>query len=676
MRPEASEPATGRNSFGIASGPWSSIALTPIGLSVLALSLLAAVRFNKWRACAAQRSDIASVLLASSTNVRDTDAPRESAQGSGSQTVSDRKKRSKLRKKRGKDAAKEVLVKHGQSSKGATTSSLPKSGVAAHHQQSSYASSSAYGLFVASSTDGERRAYAASAGSGSAAPSVLGDDPFSSSVSDTGEQGDSFDGLQSRRRGADEDDAFLTTPIATRRRRVVPRPAPALAALRLPSIPPRPSKLTIRTLNAFADLAVLQSSSVDAPNPSPSRTITSAEVDRSFASARPHYSSHSPAPSNATSSTTTNAISVFSTASSSASSQLSPTTPPVTLTATNSRSLPVRGPISASPVVEDDSREKVEYPPHDQHPEVNMHIAMGIHHEDPEAWIDGIEAPNSDSTHAHRRATPHPDQPAHERPRSRAGYRGGGLARSVSLTGAGEVRNSARARGAYHVATSISAPITTGESAWDDSLDWRSTSEVSADGEHSHRTEVNVAESVIRPSSSGGSSHLVFPHLLPLSSAWGQPESQASANTAGRDGERVRSASNADAPGSFEGSDPTSSSMIASAHEPSMHDEADNADEQPPATPDILFPSLDDPPPSPYSHQQYDNSYPSSSPGVIDLVDAGSEDSSSLEAALHAAKIREERWRAECTRLVAEYERLRWAWNRRETEVCLACNLT
>lgn len=664
ISPEASEAATSRSSFDIASSALSSVAITPIGLSVLALSLVAAVRFNQWRARTALRSDdaVAVSSSSSSTNDRDatSDAPRESAQVSSSQTIGDRKKRSKLRRKRGKDSAKEVPVKNGQSSKGGRSNSRPKLDVTLHHQHS-YPSLLTSSAFATSSTDSERRAYAASVGSGSVAPSVLGDDPSSSSVSDIGDHGDSYDRIRPRRKGEDEDDESAATPIATRVRRVS-RPAPALATLRLPPIPLRPSKLTIRALNAFADHLVSQSSSANVQDPLPSRTIIS--TDSSFGGGPPHYPSHSPAPSNATSSTTTNVISAFSAASSSASSRLSPQTPPATLTVTNSHSHPVH---PASP---DDSREKGEYHHDDQLAKVNLNIALGICREDTGTWIAGIETPSS----GHALSQSLPRQLGHEytpSPRPHANRPGGDLARSMSMNGVGETGTGAGIGSdaqVYHVATSISAPTTMSESTWDDSLDWGPQSDASVDGEQFQR-ETTAVRPVVRPSSSSGAlAQRMFPDPLSMSPSWGAPELPTSVGL-----ERDRSSSNA-APPSSPLRPASVPAPIATSTATPVHEEGDEQDEQPPAPLDILFPSLNDPPPSPYTQQQYDYSngviYSSSlgSMGSVGVNGVG-EDVSSLEAALDAAKMREERWRAECARLVGEFERLRWAWSRRETEV-------
>lgn len=662
INPEASETAAGRSNFSIAGSALSSLAITPIGLSVLALSLAAAVRFKQWRGFPAHRSDeTASVPSTSrSAHNRDAtsdDAPRESAEVSGSQTTGDRKKRTKVRRKRGKDSTKELVHKNGRSTKG---SSRPKLDVSLYHQQS-YASPSTYGPFGTSSTDGELRAYAASAGSGSVAPSVLGDDPSSSSVSDMGEQGVSFNGLRSRRRDEDEDDASATTPVASSRVRRVPRPAPALASLRLPPTPLRPSKLTIRTLNAFADLPVSQSSSADSPKLSPSRTITSADT---FANGRPQYTSHSPAPSNATSSTTTNVISVFSATSSSASSQLSPTTPPATLTTTNSHT-PVRALTSASPDGDDDGLSECLH--NSQTPEANSTGATAD-------WIGGVETPSSGPPCTSPRAQ---TQLGHGHvcgPRLHASHREDGLTPSFPLTemeGSGSATGPSASGQAYHIGTGMSVPEAANDTMWDDSLDWHSPSNAPSDGEHRQGEEVEVVKSYVEPSSYGSPVRHVFPDPLPSSSSWGAPELPTSVSlTTERLGERTRSSSNAAAPGSYVRSASMTASIGVSTDSTGTHDVAEDEAEQPPAALDILFPSLDDPPPSPHAHQQHD--YPNgavySAPGLMDSV-GGGEGASTLETALDAAKMREERWRAECARLVAECERLRWAWNRRETEV-------
>ena len=156
-------------------------------------------------------------------------------------------------------------------------------------------------------------------------------------------------------------------------------------------------------------------------------------------------------------------------------------------------------------------------------------------------------------------------------------------------------------------------------------------------------------------------------------------------------------------------------------------DEEDGEDEerdsQPAATLDILFPSLNDPPPPPTppyhgddavdSSGVYHYEYPASGSASVGMSAlrnvhtapshsgssteysaaggvgggydeaAGTETVDGLKTTLERVRDRENKWRAECMRLAGEYEKLRWSWTeeaskwgRREAEVRVRCLCT
>lgn len=611
----------------------SAVVTSPIGLSVLALSLLAAVRLHQWRGRSTQHA--AGRSLASSSALPRAHAGFDDATPAPSvsttpQPQTDKKKRSKLRRKRGKDYSNDPSAKHGQVGRASVHSKLD---VPFSTQQASYASSSAYSPILTSSIEGPHKNYAGSIGSVSGAPSTLGDDLSSL---DAYERSDPFDELESVLGIEQDENASSTTPVAAqaRERRSV-HSSPALASLHLPRLPLRPSKMAVRALNAYVDGLRMPRPSSLLSQSIPNQTITAPLDDNLLEGAALHHAYHSPALSNTTSSTTTKTVSV--TSSSTASSQLSPKTPPAHII--TSHSMPIHALLPAPAISANFIDEHGSKTTHD-------HLAPATTWKDVNdqstAWLDSIETPVPKS--GDMRVMPPPHELGDDRESS-----GPEAATTDDL-----VKDDPR----QFLASSFSAPVSLQSvaSTWDDSLDWGPVPAALRSG--------NVSGT---PSDASD----------PASYSWSARSPSSATPPSSMAEERGRRSSNTHIVlGSM--SAPLLSGSKRLGEGDKKEGGGENGDEgedeeQPPAPLDILFPSLNDPPPSPYTHHQYDMGLSSSYPSDFGV---GEETIQSLRQALGEARMREERWRAECARLAGEYERVRWTWTeeitrwaRRESEV-------
>lgn len=579
------------------SGTFSAAVTSPLGLSVLALSVAAVARFRPWHAISsAHTTEESQPSAAASGGEPTTTAVLESGDSIAAGKV---EKRTKDRRKRNNKVISKTALNRIIQSQSTKATTPNKHTPSRDREPTSYATSSVYSAPTTLSVDDDHHDYAQS--TGSAAPSTLGDDLSSADGLDKSDHSNEFGSVSGT---GDDEESYSPTPITPRALRAPSDGGlPALASLRLPRVPLRPSRTTVRVLNAFADAPRIPARSSMISESTSSDTVLAPLLD---SASPPPYTSHSPAPSNATSSTTTNVISVGS----SSSSQLSPRTPPAHLSMTPN-ALPLHALLAdntPSVHAQEEDEEDVLTPL--QEHTLEQKSSPWLERVPPAGPRSGTRAA---SHQAHARSGKRDRNRVKPSDRANASSTLGALAETVP----GKV-----------IASSVSAPTALRplNSAWDHSLDWGPTLGSAREADE----EAEAAES---RGTSGADS-----------SPWGSDSSD-------HDGlERGRRPSNATHA-------PPPSSVSAPSMSASQDDEADSvgdAEEPLSAVPDIMFPSLNDPPTSPYMMDHYDAAY-----------DDGTE---ALRAELEEVKMREERWRMECSRLAGEYERVRWAWTEEITK--------